>query len=261
MKKTTDGLILRVVEVGESDKLLTVLTKDGRITVSAKGVRSMKSKSASLCHPFTYANLEYYEKEGRRWLSGGSVNASFFGLNQSLAGYALAAYLLSLATEITDEGVEAEDVLRTTLNALYAIQKELSPIPLIKASYEWFAAMTSGYMPELDTCSVCSTGDMCELWLDVMNGALICDACQKKRTGSIPLPEVDRYETRNVLVPLDGSALAAIRYVSTAPLSRLFSFSLSGQSADYFCRAAETYLLHHLERDFDTLEFYRTVKD
>ena len=34
-----------------------------------------------------------------------------------------------------------------------------------------------------------------------------------------------------------------------------------GQSMAYFSRAAETYLLHHLERDFDTLEFYRTVKD
>lgn len=262
MKKTADGLVLREIEVGESDKLLTVLTRDGRMTLSAKGVRSMKSKNGPLCHLYTYANFEYYEKEGRRWLAGGSVNNSFFGLNQSLEGYALAAYLLSVATEITDEGVEAEEILRATLNALYAIQKGLAPLEQIKAAYEWFAAMISGYTPDLETCSHCGCTNFRELWLDVMNGALICDECQRKRSGAVPLPETDRYETRNILVPLDGSALAAIRYVRDASVSRLFAFSLNdGESMAYFCRAAETYLLHHLERNFDTLEFYRTVKD
>lgn len=264
MRKTTDGLVLREIAVGENDKLLTVLTaKEGKITLSAKGARSMKSRVLPLCRLFTYANFEYYEKNDRRWVAGGSVNDSFFGLNTDMQGFALASYIVQVAAEITGEGVEATDVLRMTLNTLYAIEKKLVPYDQIKAVYEWFAAMTSGYLPELDGCVHCGNEKTSDGWIDVMNGCVICEECQCKRSGgAVPLPEVDRFETRNVLVPIDGSALAAIRYVRDAAPARIFAFSLtSADSLSAFCRAAETYLLHHLERDFETLEFYRTVKE
>lgn len=264
MRKTTDGLVLREVAFGENDKLLTVLTAaEGKITLTAKGARSMKSKALPLCRLFTYANFEYYEKNDRRWVAGGSVNDSFFGLNSDMQGFALASYVVQVAAEITGEGVEATDVLRMTLNTLYAIEKKLAPYAQIKAVYEWFAAMISGYLPELDTCAVCRKDQAFDGWLDVMNGCLVCEECQRKRSGgSVPLPETDRYETRNILLPIDASAVAAIRYVREAPLSRIFSFSLtSEESLERFCRAAETYLLNHLERDFETLAFYRAVAE
>lgn len=264
MKKTVDGLVLREIAVGENDKLLTVLTaREGKITLSAKGARSMKSKVLPLCRLFTYANFEYYERNDHRWVAGGSVNDSFFGLNADMQGFALASYIVQVAAEITGEGVEAADVLRMTLNTLYAIEKQLAPYDQIKAVYEWFAAMVSGYLPELDRCALCGTTTAAEGWLDVMNGGFVCAECQRKRSGgSVPMPETDRFETRNILVPLDGSALAAIRYVRDAAPARIFAFSLtSAESLSAFCRAAETYLLNHLERDFETLTFYRAVKE
>ena len=101
------------------------------------------------------------------------------------------------------------------------------------------------------------------MWLDVMNGCLICAECQAKRSGgSVPLPDTDKFETRNILVPIDPSALAAMRYVQSAPMARIFSFSLKTEDAlSSFARAAETYVINHLERSFDTLDFYRTVKE
>ena len=100
------------------------------------------------------------------------------------------------------------------------------------------------------------------MWLDVMNGCLVCETCLRKRTGNLPMPELDAYSARNILLPLDPSALACMRYVLSAPLSRSFAFSLRDDvSMENFCRAAETYLLNHLERSFDTLEFYKSVKE
>ena len=99
------------------------------------------------------------------------------------------------------------------------------------------------------------------MWLDVMNGQILCSECLKKRTGNLPLPEVDAYNVRNVLIPLDVSALASMRYACAAPLSRIFAFSLRDEgSLALFAKACESYLLHHLERSFDTLDFYRTVQ-
>jgi DNA repair protein RecO (recombination protein O) len=260
MRKATDGLVLREVPYGENDKLLTVLTaEEGKIFITAKGARSIRSKTAAVCRLFTYANFEFYEKNGRRWLSGGSVNDSFFGIEQDIEGFALASYVLQVADEITGEGVEAEDVLKMTLNTLYAISKKLKPYCQIKAVYELFAVLVSGLYPDLSGCCVCDDIKTDSLWLDVMNGCIICEECQRKRTGGLPIPEVDGYETRNILLPLDSSALAAMRYVFSAESRKIFSFSLNGTSMELFCRAAETYLLNHLERDFDTLGFYRSI--
>ena len=85
MRGTSDGLIIKERAMGESDKLLTVLTADkGKILICAKGVRSLKSKNASLCHAFTYANFEYYERNGMFWLASGEVKEHFLGLGSPL---------------------------------------------------------------------------------------------------------------------------------------------------------------------------------
>ncbi len=262
MKKAVDGLILREIPTGESDKLLTVLTAEGRFLMTAKGARSSRSKVTSLCTIFTYGNFEYYEKNGRRWLSSGSVLENFLGMNSELEGIALASYLSQVAHEITEENIDCSEVLRMTLNSLHLIKKQTKPYWQIKAVFEVFAVVQSGYVPDLSGCASCGAQAHESLWLDVMNGALVCGDCLRKRAGNLALPEFDEEGVRNILLPLDASALACLRYVIEAPMARAFSFSLtSEESCAYFCRATESYLLHHLERGFDSLDFYHQVKD
>ena len=261
MRGTFDGLVLRESTYGESDKLLTVLTaNEGKVFMIAKGVRSLKSKNAALCRLFTYANFEYYEKNGKRWLAGGSVNDSFFGLTTNIEGFALAAYVVDVAAEVTGEGVEATEMLRVTLNTLYAIDKKIKPLPIIKGAFELFAAFRSGYAPELSECADCQVESKGEMWLDVMNGALLCEECLKKRNKGAPLPELDAYLSKNILLPISPALLSAVRYIEGASPSRLLAFELSEERdvAD-FSRLGETYLQNHLERGFDTLAFYKAV--
>ncbi|MBQ8850504.1 MAG: DNA repair protein RecO [Clostridia bacterium] len=261
MKKAVDGLILREAPIGENDKLLTVLTaEEGRITLTAKGARSMRSKVLSVCRLFTYGNFEYYEKNDRRWLSGGSANNSFFSICEDLERFSLASYIVQVADDITGEGVDASDVLKMTLNTLYCIEKGLKPHWQIKAAYELFAVSVSGMSPDLSECDLCGEGDKSEYWADVMNGSIMCAECMKKKNGGLPLPELDEYSARNILMPLDASALCAARYILSAPVSRIFAFTVTDtESIERLCKFAETYLLNHLERNFDTLDFYKAV--
>ena len=95
-----------------------------------------------------------------------------------------------------------------------------------------------------------------------MNGRAICGAClSKKNHGTEPEP-TDALMTRNILLPLDAPSLAAWRYVMSAPPKRIFSFSINeGESLDRFARSTEEYIKNHLERSFEALEFYHTVKE
>lgn len=268
MRKTVDGLVIRECAAGESDKILTVLTSElGKISICAKGARSIKSKNLSVCRLFTYANFEYYEKNGRRWLASGSVIDSFFGLNSNMEGFALASYIVDVAGEISGENSADGELLRAVLNTLYAINKELRPTDLIKGAFEFFAASHSGFAPDTSHCSVCGT-ENCDagFCLDVMNGSLLCSDCLSAKQKTFyaqslsDVPEYDRFSTRNILIPLSAEVILAIRYASTAPVSRLFSFTLTQKNdVELFSKAGETYLQNHLERSFDTLDFYHII--
>ena len=57
------------------------------------------------------------------------------------------------------------------------------------------------------------------------------------------------------------SALAALRYCLFAPMERLFSFEIKDeQDRHAFSKAAQTYLLSHLGRGFDSLNFYLSMR-
>ena len=261
MKKAIDGLVLRESAVGESDKLLTVLTAEhGKITLRAKGVRNMKSKNLSLGRAFVYANFEYYEKNEMCWLSGGSIHRSFFADGGELEDVALASYIVDVAGEITGEGVKAETILRTTLNTLHAIEKKIKPRELIKGAYELFAATRSGFSPEIFSCRECGCESAESFFVDVMNGNIVCPECLEKSSSGKPIADVDKYSARNILISVSMSALTAARYVITAKPERLLAFELKGEIdlAD-FSRLGETYLQNHLEKGFETLAFYKAV--
>ena len=53
-----EGLVIREAQMGEADEVLTILTADhGKITVSGKGVRSLRSKHAASVQLFSYSTL------------------------------------------------------------------------------------------------------------------------------------------------------------------------------------------------------------
>lgn len=262
MRTTVDGLVLREAASGESDKLLTVLTAEhGRILIRAKGARSIKSKNLALCSLYTYGNFECYEKNGMRWLAGGSVNRRFCPNGTELEALALAAYVVDIAAEISGEGVAADELLRVTMNTLYAIENKIKPNDIIKGAYELYASFSSGFSPDVSCCRECGAERADTFYLDVMNGSAICDKClSESAKGQIAMPDTDVYMARNILFPMSGALVAAVRYLITAQPSRMLAFELKEkQDIADLSRLGEVYLQNHLERGFDTLEFYKKV--
>ena len=266
MRAVINGLVLREMNSGENDKRLLILTAErGKMWLCAKGGRSIKSSKSAICRAFTYAEFEIYEKNNVTYVSGGSPHKTFFAYRTDIDGYSLACYVTTICEDITVEEAEASEILRATLNTFYAIENQLYPIEQMKAAYEIFATTISGFTPDLSVCQKCSKGFNADdkLWLDVMNGSLLCSDCkQQYPTVSEENGDVDSYRTKSLLYPLDAPSLMAMRYCVGAPIQRLFSFSIKNpESTELFYRAAEGYMLNHLERGFQTLNFYYKIKD
>lgn len=268
----TDGLVVREYELGEHDKMLTLLTPAyGRIPVIAKGARSLRNKYMTPARLFTYANYELHRRGDMTWLRSAEIIEPFPQLEREITRLYLAQYLADLACELSGEGEPAVDILRLTLNSLYAVCRGVKDQRLIKGTFEWRAAGYSGYLPELGNCHVCGAADarskddggIC--YLEVMNGALMCASCAAGRMerdsalppGAIP---VDDDGVRSILLPLDRAVIAAIKYVLEALPERMFAFSLSNEAdLDTFSSAGSTYITHHLERGFASLALYNEI--
>lgn len=264
MLYTVDGLVLRSQNYGENDRIITILTAEGKMTVIAKGARSMKSKIKNLTEPFVYADFELNQKSsGIPWIKGGSTNEIFYGLRENVEKLFLATYICDVANELSGERVDSADMLRLTLNTLFAIVKDLRPLSQIKGVFEIRASAMSGYAPNLDYCEDCMRSELDESYFDVMNGALVCSECLNQR-GEIRKRNLstayDDIRERSVLIPLKSSTLASIRYALHSPSERMLSFTLAdeGDLRD-FSKACEEYLLHHLGHGFDSLDLYYSI--
>ena len=259
-----DGLVVRVRDMGDRDRYLSVLTAEqGRITLLSKGSHSVRSPQVAISQLYTYGNFEFYRKGTMNILKGGSVIQPFYGLSSDLDRINLAAYLCDLTCELTDEGEEARSMLRLLLNSLHCLANGRYTQEQIKGAFEMRAMAISGYAPALGGCAACGERSSELYFLDVMNGSLLCHAC-KSGYNNVPKSQIYAEDAReaSILREVSGAVLAAIRYCVTAPLEKLFSFELTDESdRRAFSALGETYALSHIGHGFDSLNFYHTMRE
>ena len=253
------GLVVRTTDYGERDRILSLYTDElGLITVTANGSRSLKSRSLVATELFCYSRFVLTKRSDRYTVKEVELIESFFDLRTDVSKIALAGYACEVLSHVGTENMPEPDLLRLTLNTLYAIAKEKVPQEQIKGAFEMRAAAILGFMPELSVCSDCGEeGD--DVALDVMNGAVRCADCRREAEESLaPMAEDDAHAT--IVCLLTPSARAALFYVIRCPLERILSFRLENDDdMKSFSYAAETYLINHLERTFKNLEFYKAL--
>lgn len=251
------GLVLKSVNLGESDRLITVFTKElGTVSALVKGARSLKNRNMSATQQFCYSSMVLYKKGDKYWVRESNLIESFFGLRDSIEGLSLAGYIVEVLSDVTTAESEA-DLLRLALNSLYAISEKKYSLEKIKAAFEIRAMSIIGFMPEALACRECGEqgGDF---FFDIMDGNIECYACHDritKETGG----NYDDGERRVVKILSEG-AKTALGYLIHSPLERIFAFNISDVDMELLAKATEEYLLNQLERTFKSLEFYKEVK-
>ena len=259
MLTTVTGLIIRTADIKESDRLVTIFTEEtGVITAIAKGARSIKSRQMSATLQFCYGRYVLYQKNDFYWIKEAELIESFFDIRKRLEGLALASYLCEVLSDVTVSEADKE-LLRLSLNSLYAIAKGEVSLRKIKAAFELRAAAILGFSPEILSCRSCENraGDF---YLDVMDGSLICADCHTEAEAAFD-PSVDDGHERHLLCILPEGAKIAAGYVIYSPLERIYAFRIGEEEMRFFAIAAEQYLLNHLERNFKTLDFYKEVEE
>ena len=260
-KREVKGLVTREAQTGAADEILTLLTAEyGKITVSGKGVRSLRSKHAASAQLFAYSNLLLHKPKHYYYIDDSLFIENFMGIRYDLEKLALATYLCDVASEFALEDIPNPSLMQMTLNALYAIAyRDDIPLNRIKAAFEFRVMCEEGFAPELYGCGLCGC-DMTETgYLDVMNGRVLCRSCQEQYVNSAAYAMDEA--TAKIHVRLTPAVLCAMRYIQSAPMKRLLSFQLESGDADILAVACERYLINHLEHSFSSLEYYHALRE
>ncbi len=257
MLTTVKGLVIRTVDLKETDRLVTIFTEEcGVVTALARGARSLKSRKLSATMLFCYGTYVLYGQADKYWIKEAELIESFFDIRQSIDGLALANYIVEILSDVTVAEAE-NDLLRLSLNALYAISKGKYSAEKIKAVFEVRAASILGFMPDVISCHGCGER-LGDFFLDVMGGIITCRKC-KERASMLHEEHSDPHEA-HIICLLSEGAKTAFGYCVYSPIERAFSFNLSDTDMSLFSRAAEEYLLNQLGRSYNSLEFYKSVK-
>ena len=172
MQVVTQGLIIKEQAVGESDRLVTILTKDeGVVRAFARRAKNLKDSKNAATGLLCYSRLKLSKGRDTYNVNEAFPIEVFFGLRKDVTALALAQYFCQLAVELVPEGVESSEYLRLVLNALHFLCQGTRPQPLLKAIVELRMVSEAGYMPNLaycansptrrSACTLKSTGGSC----------------------------------------------------------------------------------------------------
>ena len=257
MLENVKGLVIRSVDIRETDRLITIYTEEmGVVTAVARGARSLKSRNMSATLPFCYSKFVLYKKGEHYSVRESELIESFFDIRRSIEGLALASYIAEVLNDVAT-AVPDKNLMRLALNSLFAIASGKYNLALVKGAFEIRCLSILGFMPDVLSCQICDSKDS-DFYFDIMDGALVCYDCHQRAESA--LREVENPHESRIVMIISASAKTALAYAVHSPLEKLFSFTLSGEDLDMFSKACELYLLNQLERSFKSLEFYNEVK-
>jgi DNA repair protein RecO (recombination protein O) len=243
-KISAPGLVIREQSIGESDKLITVLTaKYGLVRAFSRGAKKTKSKKLAATSLLAYGDFTFVKTKDAFSVEDALVKEVFFELREDVEKMALAQYFCELANEFCEEDFEAEEVLRLILNGIWLLKSGKKKPDFIKAVTELRLMSLSGYMPDLVGCEQCGAYETDKMYFVPESGKIYCEECA---------PSGFNYR-------VSASVVQAMRYVTLSDFEKIFSFVLNDESQKVFGKVSEAYLLQKTQRKFNTLDFYRVL--
>ena len=260
-----NGIILKEVPYKESDKIITILTKEkGKISIYVHGAKKLDSIFFSVCQLYSYASFSIYENKGKYHLKEANLIESFYDLRNTLEGSALASYVAETSLDVTQEEQNEENILRLVLNSLYCISNSLKPLWQIKGTYEMRLCAEIGYMPDTHMCNRCNRVEFKDGFFNVTNGNILCPDCYHKSdvmlNDNSTINELEGiYLHPSLIIEITNPIAKAIDYITNSRLEKVFSFTLNDSEIELFKQVCEKFFLSHMDREYFSLDFYKSL--
>ncbi|NWF92108.1 MAG: DNA repair protein RecO [Syntrophaceae bacterium] len=249
---TTNAIVIRCYPYGESDKIVTFLTKDfGKIKAIAKGARRSRRRFQNALDLFSHIRLIFFDREGMGLVRADNCDLlhSFPRIREDLKKILYGNYYLELVNEMAGEreaNSEAFDLLLFFLSAL----EEMEPQEEHLRMFEIRMLSLFGYQPNVKRCNLCKRDwrelrETPSLFFSLERGASVCESCSS---------------ALNSVIPFSLGTARLIERISQMDLEKIRRFKFTAQALSESREVLTKFITYHLGKELKSLKALGTIK-
>ncbi|MDD6451311.1 MAG: DNA repair protein RecO [Lachnospiraceae bacterium] len=234
------GCVLSSMPMGENDRRIVLLTREeGCISAFARGARRQNNPLGAASSPFTFGAFEAYRGRNSWTVTACDVQSYFTDMLTSVDNIYYGSYFAEIAEFYGQEGNDESDRVNLLFVTLKALEKKAMSLDMIRRIYELRTLVINGEYPDFFHCVISgSTEDLHSISIS-KRGAISDEMRQSVRDCE----------------PVSDSVLYALRYVTTAPITRLYAFRLKPEAEEVFCDFLRRYRNRYKERTYHSEAF------
>jgi DNA repair protein RecO (recombination protein O) len=244
---TTDAIVLSRFDLGEADRVLTLITPaGGKLKAIAKGIRKPTSRIGGSLEPFAELNVALARGRTFDVVTQVSVGHAWLRLRDDLESAATAWYLAELADRSLEERHAAEPLYTLLRRAYELLDAGMAP-GRVARWFEMHLLDELGVRPEVDRCVECDRvleSDERFRWV-APQGGVVCERC--------PGPPHDR-------AGLSLEALKLLKAYQRLDVEALAGLRLSSAVEGEVETGLRDFVRHVLEREARSLAFLDEVR-
>jgi DNA repair protein RecO (recombination protein O) len=116
----TQGIVLKYTNLGEADKILTILTRSkGKIKAVAKGSRKPKSSLLASSELFAFSEFVLYKGSNLYHISQAETRETFYNLRNDLLRLSYGVFFVEMADSVSEEELYNERLFLLLAKVLY----------------------------------------------------------------------------------------------------------------------------------------------
>ncbi len=250
-----EAIILKRTDIGEADRLLTLLTPDrGKLRAVAKGARKPSSRKSGHVELFAHSSLLIARGRQLDIVTQADTLDAFIPLRDDLERLGYAYYLAELVDKFSEEGTENQALFDLILHALRRLGDAKNNPVLIARYFELHLLQNVGYRPQLFDCVHCGVPvQPAENYFSAEAGGVIDPTCMQAERDRVSPREWDAR-------PISLNALKVLRFLQTREFETVRALHL-GPEVQYEVETLMLhYISHHLERNLKSVQFLHRLK-
>lgn len=228
------GIVVAENYMNDYDKMVTILTPNGKIGCAAKGSRRPKSSLMAGTQFLCFGDYMVYQGASSYNLNSCEVTEVFYNIRTDLDKLNYAAYITKIINDVTDENQNTYKILQLFLNTLYMISETDKELSFITSIFSMKLMCLLGFRPVIDECVGCEEKDSLT-YFSLRDSGLKCGACGKQDKGAMIVSE---------------ATATAIKYIVMSPPKKLFSFNISKESQKELELVSRLYLNEKLDKEY-----------
>lgn len=229
------GIVISENNLNDYDKMVTILTPNGKIGCAAKGARRPKSQLMAATQYLCFGDFLIYQGVSSYNINSCEINELFYNIRTDLDKLQYAAHITKIINDVTDENQNTYKILQLFLNTLYVLSETDKNKDLTISIFKLKLMCLLGFTPIIDRCPACKKNDVILNHFSFRDNGLKCDICSRQDKGAIEISE---------------STVTAIKYIVMAPPKKLFSFNLSEDSIKELEIVSKIFLNEKLDKEY-----------